>query len=118
MEANMAKNFVDKTRSTYCGMKGVVNSEAWGADKATERYGGGTRVHDGHARAVGGQAPQAPEDKHDTKYDNDVKDGWLRGGGPKGAEGRPGYSPSHRAPHGDQGGTRPKIRPGDPGPHR
>jgi len=35
--------------------------------------------------------PQFPEDKHGAKYDNDVASNWLRGMGPKGAEGKPGY---------------------------
>lgn len=37
------------------------------------------------------QAPQFPEDKHGAKYDNCTPDNWLRGMGPKGAEGKPGY---------------------------
>jgi hypothetical protein len=37
------------------------------------------------------QAPQFPEDKHGRKYDNDVASNWLRGMGPKGAEGKPDF---------------------------
>lgn len=37
------------------------------------------------------QAPQFPEDKHGEKYDNDVASNWLRGMGPKEAEGKPGF---------------------------
>lgn len=29
------------------------------------------------------QAPQAPEDRHGSKYDNDTPDNWLRGKGMK-----------------------------------
>lgn len=42
------------------------------------------------------QAPQFPEDKHGPKYDNDVASNWLRGMGPKEAEGKPGFD-KHKA---------------------
>lgn len=37
------------------------------------------------------QEPQFPEDKHGPKYDNDTPSNWLRGMGPNGAEGKPGF---------------------------
>jgi hypothetical protein len=42
------------------------------------------------------QAPQDPIDKHGAKYDNDVASNWLRGMGPKEAEGKPGFD-KHKA---------------------
>lgn len=42
-------------------------------------------------QAQGTQAPQFPEDKHGPKYNNDTPDNWIRGMGPKGAEGKPGF---------------------------
>ena len=113
-------HFVDKTRTGIPGhpkLKGVQNTSAWGESAAVQRgYCKGTEVHDEPAK---GPAPYGAEFKVDQREDrqsfNDVKDGWLRGGGPSGAEGRPGYAPSYRAPHGI--GSRPKIRPSDVGPN-
>jgi hypothetical protein len=112
----MAK-FVDKTRSTYCGMKGVVNTQAWGADKATERYGSaGVKVHSEPAKGLGPYHPQDPTDKPVDPNYNDAS-GWVRAQGSN-AENRPGYAPGYRAPRGDKTGSRPSIRRGDVGPHK
>jgi hypothetical protein len=115
-------HFVDKTRTGIPGhpkLKGVQNASAWGESAAVQRgYCKGTEVHDEPAK---GPAPYGAEFKVDQREDrqsfNDVKDGWLRGGGANQAEGKPGYAPSFRAPRGSPSGTRPKIRPGDTGPH-
>ena len=37
------------------------------------------------------QAPQSLNDKHGPKYDNDVASTWVRGMGPDGACGKPGF---------------------------
>jgi hypothetical protein len=117
METNNMAKLIDKSRTGIPGhskLSKVVNQHSWGENAAVKRgYCKGTEVTHGFARGIGPQEPQAPEDQHGPKYDNDVKDGWLRGGGPNQAEGRPGYAPSYRAPHGT--GSRPKIRPSDVG---
>jgi hypothetical protein len=113
-------DYVDKTRTGIPGhpkLKGVTNSNAWGASAAVKRgYCKGTEVHNEPAK---GTAPYGPQFRQDQRADrstfNDVPNDWRRGNN---AESRPGYAPSHRAPHGDKSGTRPRIRPGDPGPHR
>ena len=54
-------------------------------------------------------APQRlgdPNNLQDKGYANDVPEGsWLRGGGGKAGEGKPGYDPGHRAPAGDEVAT-------------
>lgn len=42
------------------------------------------------------QEPQDPCDRHDTGYDNDTPDNWLRGGGSGAAEGKPSFD-KHKA---------------------
>jgi hypothetical protein len=55
----------------------IDDLEKWGRKTARERY---TQSNGSLAGDDGQQAPQAPEDKHDSKYDNDVSlSGWLRG---------------------------------------
>jgi hypothetical protein len=90
----MAKDFVDdKARTGIPGVPGlgkVVNRNAWGEAKATERYGGGTRTF------------PPPEDRHAPErlgndnnlqgpnYRNDTPDDWLRGNS---AEDKPNFDP-------------------------
>ena len=115
----MTKGFIEKTRTGVPSrpkLKGVVNTHAWGADKATERYGHGTQVHNEPAKGLGPYHPQAPTDKPVDPSYNDAS-GWVRAQGSN-AENRPGYAPGYRAPHGDKTGTRPSIRKGDVGPHK
>jgi len=79
------------------GLGKVVNRNAWGEAKATERYGGTTRTfpppEDRHA-------PQKLGDRNNLQgpgYQNIVpSDSWLRGGGAKQAEGKPGYVPGYK----------------------
>lgn len=66
----------------------VKHLEKWGRHKAQERYGS----LKSHERATGEhQAPQAPEDKHADKYENDTPSNWLRGLGKSEAEGKPNF---------------------------
>jgi len=78
-------------------MAHAKNSEKWGRETATERYGSAVQ-DDGPKRSAGGakvniglidqpqldemsremQAPQAVNDHHGHAYDNDAK-GWVRG---------------------------------------
>lgn len=93
--------FVDKTRTGIPGagskLSRVVNKDAWGADAAVKRgYCSGTEVTPGPAKGAGPQHPQSREDQHGARYDNSVRDGWMRGGG--GAETRPGYVAGYRSP--------------------
>jgi hypothetical protein len=82
----------------------VVNENAWGEQAAVDRgYCRGTEVpkqaytHDNKPLKLGD-----PNNLQGPGYDNDVKDGWLRGGG-KGGEAKPNsYVPNHRAPRGDE----------------
>jgi hypothetical protein len=112
-------HYVDKRRTGIPGhpkLKGVMNSQAWGEDAAVKRgYCKGTEVHDGPAK---GNAPYGPQFKQDQRADrqsfNDTPNDWRRGNN---AEGRPGYAPGYRAPHGEPG-DRPRGRKGDAGPHR
>lgn len=52
-------------------MKSYLSTEKWGEKEAKSRYGSG--VKSGLDAPKGEQAPQAPEDKHGEKYDNDCK---------------------------------------------
>ena len=114
-------HYVDKTRTGVPGhpkLKGVMNSQAWGADAAVKRgYCKGTEVHNEPAQGI---APYGPEDRQNQRADrqtyNDVAPDWRRAMGPRGAEGKPGYVPGYRAPHGEPG-DRPRGRRGDSGPH-
>jgi hypothetical protein len=81
----MAKSFVDHKARTGIPdagskLKGVTNSEEWGAAKAVERYGQGVRTfpppQDAHR-------PQAPEYKQGPAHDNDTPNDWRRGFGMK-----------------------------------
>jgi len=106
---------VNKTRVGIPGhpkLSGVVNQHSWGDHAAVRRgYCSGTEhpMGTGAAKSIGPQHPQGDVDQHDAKYDNDVRDGWMRGGGPNGAEGRPGYVAGYRSPShagvGRNGGT-------------
>jgi len=118
--AKEGKGFVDKTRDSYAGMKGVHNVSAWGESKATERYGGDTRTFP--PEDLNANKPQKlgdPSNQQGNHYDNDVRDSWLRGAG-ESAEGKPNFTPGYRAPRGEPG-TRggPPLRSTDKyGPHR
>jgi len=99
-------------------LKGVTNSEEWGARVAVERgYGPGVRTFSPSSDRL--QKPQDPVDKHSANYDNDAS-GWVRAQGET-AERRPeGFTPGYRAPHGEPG-TRdgPPLRSTDKfGPHK
>lgn len=67
------------------------STHQWGRDKAKERYNTDKRDTLGPDKEV--QAPQAPEDKHGSTYNNDAS-GWVRGMG-KGkietGEGKPSF---------------------------
>jgi len=105
--------YIDKTRNSYCGMKGVVNSAAWGEAAATKRYKGGTKVHESHAKGLDGQdwLPQHGDHSTDKTY-NDTPNNWLRGFGSEQGQGKPEYersrgyrSPSHAGAGRDGGET-------------
>src|SRR5262245_37314220 len=75
----------DKCRTGIPGVAGlgkVVNSNAWGDAKATERYGGGTRTY---GPPKDQSMPQFPEDKRGPDWADDVPvSSWLRGGNESG----------------------------------
>jgi hypothetical protein len=59
------------------GLSKVVNKNAWGDAKATERYGGGTKTF---PPPKDQSAPQFKEDAQGPNYRNEVPvDSWLRG---------------------------------------
>src|SRR5262245_35118550 len=85
----------DKCRTGIPGVAGlskVVNSNAWGDAKATERYDGGTRTY-GPPKDM--EAPQFEiTDGRGPDWQDDVPvNPWLRGGG-AGGEGKPGFDRS------------------------
>ena len=47
---------------------------------------------DDHPKANDLQAPQDIQDQHEPHYDNDTPPNWLRGMGPKQAEGKPSFN--------------------------
>lgn len=59
-------------------MAHAKNVEKWGRATAKERYG--VAKESGVTPAPSQQAPQDPEDKHASGYDNDAS-GWVRGMG-------------------------------------
>lgn len=74
-------------------MKGIKDHNAHGRDMAKQRYGAAKPVAGGHGWAS--TMPQDIEDKHDTCYDNDVPDDYLRGMGKGEAEGKPDFDKSN-----------------------
>ena len=93
----MAKRDIvdEKARNTIpgSGLGRVYNSEAWGADKAVERYGV-PRQQD--MRPPDRSRPQRLGDANNLQgpgYANDVPNDWRRGNN---AESRPGYVPGYR----------------------
>jgi hypothetical protein len=93
----MAKRDIvdEKARDTIpgSGLGKVLNKEAWGAAKATERYGGGLKVHQPPADQSGPQRLGDPNNLQGPKYHNDTPNDWRRGAG---AEDKPGYVPGYR----------------------
>lgn len=74
------------------GLGTVRNESAWGEQTATKRYGGSTRTFPSPADK---HAPQKLGDENNLqgpRYQNiaDVNS-WVRGGGAKQAEGKPGF---------------------------
>ena len=107
---------VDKHRHSISGIKAEEESK-WGQQTAYERYSMPRGQHETEAHGLGPQHPQAPEDRHEKNYDNDTS-GWLRAEG-EDATTRPGFVKGYTAALGEPG-TRggPKLRDGDPGPHK
>jgi hypothetical protein len=100
MEDNMAKrDIVDvKARDTIpgSGLGCVFNQEAWGAAKAVERYGGGTRTPD--MRPPEANKPQklgCANNLQGPNYANDTPNDWRRGAGGS-AEGKPNFDPGYK----------------------
>ena len=111
---------VTKPRTGIPGVPGlskVVNRSAWGEQAATERYGGDTRYPDMSYGSGNQNKPQKlgdPNNQQGNYYDNDVRNSWLRGGGPNQAAGKP-YFDFNRPDGVPVGGNR--NNPG-PGPKR
>lgn len=61
------------------------STQEWGRNTAKERYGTGPVLADHPADNDALQAPQDPQDKHESTYNNDSNgaDEWTRGMGPK-----------------------------------
>ena len=97
----MAKDFVDqKARTGIPGggpkLSRVVNESAFGAAKATERYGYGTQTFGPPPVQNKPQKLGDANNLQDKGYDNIVPDSsWLRGGGGS-AEGKPNFDKSKR----------------------
>jgi hypothetical protein len=83
---------INKLRSGIGGLK-VNNETEWGSAKATERYG---KLSSPNMKPADASPPQFKNDKPAPGYSNDVADGWLRGSGPKFAEGKPGFDHGYR----------------------
>jgi hypothetical protein len=87
MEDNMAgKSFVDrKSRSSLpgSGLGRVVDSNTWGEEVATKRYGGSTKTF---GPPQDKSMPQFPEDQPlGKRYSGEISpNSWLRGGGGNG----------------------------------
>ena len=98
----MARDIVDhKARTHLDGVGRVSNESAWGEQKATDRYGGGTRTYGPQNEDA--SFPQKLGDRNNlprsTNY-NDTPNNWLRGAG-ESAEQKPGYVKGYRVPYGD-----------------
>jgi len=98
---------VDKYRTSIpeSGLGPVQNTQAWGTSTAYERYGKPRGQHETEAHGLGPQHPQEPEDRHAANYDNDTPKDWRVGfgkGNVESSEGKPGYVPNFRAPHGHE----------------
>jgi hypothetical protein len=77
----VAKGNVDKHRQSYCGMKGVVETSKWGADKSRERYG---TLRQPDMRPEDQSAPQKLGDANNLRgpgWKGDTPQNWLRGNG-------------------------------------
>jgi hypothetical protein len=88
---------VDKRhRTSMSGIK-VMEESSWGLSKARERYGV-LRQPDMRPKDV--HAPQKLGDANNLQgpnYQNIVpSNSWVRGGGAKQAEGKPGYVPGYK----------------------
>jgi len=70
-------------------LKGVTNSEEWGARKAEERYGQGVRTF---APPPERSLPQDLVDKSGDRNYNQTPNNWLRGAG-ESAMGKPNFDP-------------------------
>ncbi len=96
------KTASDFSRPKANALSGVTNKDAWGERTATERYKLGTTTIPAPKDVHAPQRLGDPNNLQDKGYANDVPEGsWLRGGG-KAGEGKPGFDPGHRAPHGDE----------------
>lgn len=75
-------------------LKNVVNESAYGAAKATERYGYGTQTFPAPPSQT---FPQFKQDQCvDRTYNTVPVNSWLRGGGSKQAEGKPNFHRGYR----------------------
>jgi hypothetical protein len=94
------KGNVDKNRYSRPGIGKVVEEQKWGRAKAEERYGPLKYREDGAPRPQDRHAPQKLGDANNlqgSRYQNIVdSNSWLRGGGAKQAEGKPGYVPGFK----------------------
>jgi hypothetical protein len=73
----------DKHRQSMSGMKGVVETSKWGADKARERYG---KLDQPDMRPKDMSAPQRLGDPNNLRgpgWKDDVAKDWRRGYGMK-----------------------------------
>jgi hypothetical protein len=94
----MEKGNVNKHRYSREGVGSVVEESKWGHAKARERYNS-LKFENGAPRPPDRSQPQDPVDKHGASYSNDVDaNSWVRGGGSKGAEGKPNFQAGIRRP--------------------
>jgi hypothetical protein len=70
-------------RRSMSGIR-VQEESKWGADTARERYGQPQHFHGAPPPSDKLQKPQAREDQHGPKYDNNTPNNWLRGAGESG----------------------------------
>ena len=85
----VAKGNTDKHRQSYCGMKGVVETEKWGRDKAVERYG---KLDSPNMKPADASYPQFKNDQRGPDWADDHANDWIRGKN-EDATTRPGYVP-------------------------
>jgi hypothetical protein len=87
---------VDKHRLSYSGGIKAVETEKWGRQTAQERYGS---LKQPDMRPPDAHAPQKLGDANNLQgpgYANIHRNDWVRGGGAKRAEGKPGYVPGFK----------------------
>jgi len=94
----MDKGNTDKHRYNYSGGFRAQEEQKWGRAKAEERYGP-LQFRDGAPRPPDRSMPQFKDtDGRGPDWADDHPNDWVRGGGPKQAEGKPNFQPGIRRP--------------------